>query len=118
LAGRRFLQNFRATVSGPRGCHLHSAFAVAFAFVTVAHGPRRERLIMAALIWMTNFGIIEKGRLIEIEALRLANRMAFICWLSWWKERRSAWLVWTVLRIFLGLAMLAAPLTSCFSTRS
>ena len=44
--------------------------AVALAFVTVARaslGP--EGSILAALIWMTNIGMMEKGRLIEIEAL-------------------------------------------------
>src|SRR5882762_11115106 len=44
--------------------------AVAMAFITVA----RRSLgalgsTIAALIWLTNFGIIEKGRSIEIEAL-------------------------------------------------
>ncbi|PYK20423.1 MAG: hypothetical protein DME55_02300 [Verrucomicrobia bacterium] len=44
--------------------------AVAVAFVTVARaslGPGGS--IIAALIWMTNIGMMEKGRLIEIEAL-------------------------------------------------
>jgi 4-amino-4-deoxy-L-arabinose transferase-like glycosyltransferase len=83
--------------------------AVALAFVTVAcaslssHGS-----LAAALIWMTNFGVIEKGRLIEIEALYVSlTGLAFICWLSWWQERRSSWLTWTVPWIFLGLGMLA-----------
>ena len=91
--------------------------AVAFAFVTVARSALgASGSIMAALIWMTNFGIIEKGRLIEIEALYVSlTGLAFICWLSWWKERRSAWLVWTVPWIFLGLAMLAkGPLNLLF----
>src|SRR5207245_5776718 len=44
-----------------------SVLAVALGFVTVARaslGPRGS--MIAALIWMTNIGIIEKGRLIEI----------------------------------------------------
>ena len=43
--------------------------AVAIAFLTVARsslGPNGS--IIAAIIWLTNFGMIEKGRLIEIEA--------------------------------------------------
>jgi 4-amino-4-deoxy-L-arabinose transferase-like glycosyltransferase len=83
--------------------------AVAIAFVTVARSALGANgSVMAALIWMTNFGVIEKGRLIEIEALYVSlTGLAFICWLSWWKERRSPWLVWVVPWIFLGLAMLA-----------
>ncbi len=83
--------------------------AVAIAFVTVARAALGANgSIMAALIWMTNFGMIEKGRLIEIEALYVSlTGLAFICWMSWWKERRSPWLVWIVPWIFLGLAMLA-----------
>ena len=62
--------------------------------------------IAAALMWLTNFGLLEKGRMIEIEALYVSlTALAFICWLSWWKERR--WLAWTVSGIFLGLGLLA-----------
>jgi 4-amino-4-deoxy-L-arabinose transferase-like glycosyltransferase len=44
--------------------------AVAIAFVTVARATLRPKgSFLAALIWMTNIGMIEKGRLIEIEAL-------------------------------------------------
>jgi hypothetical protein len=56
--------------------------AVAVAFVTVARaslGPGAS--IIAALIWMTNIGMIEKGRLIEIEALYISlvdSRLFFI----------------------------------------
>jgi 4-amino-4-deoxy-L-arabinose transferase-like glycosyltransferase len=63
---------------------------------------------MAALIWMANFGMIEKGRLVEIEALYISLfGLAFIFWLSWWRQRRSGWLTWTVPWIFLGLGILA-----------
>ena len=83
--------------------------AVAIAFISVA----RKSLgaagsTIAALIWLTNFGIIEKGRLIEIEALYVSLfALAFICWLSWWEQERSPWLIWTVPWIFLGLGLLA-----------
>src|SRR5438270_12585025 len=41
--------------------------AVALAFVTVARGALGDKTsLIAALIWLANFGIIEKGRLIEI----------------------------------------------------
>src|SRR5439155_720428 len=47
-----------------------SVLTVAIAFVTVARaslGPSGS--VTAALIWLTNIGMIEKGRLIEIEGL-------------------------------------------------
>ena len=89
--------------------------AVAFAFVGIARrslGPNGA--IAAALMWLTNFGLLEKGRMIEIEALYVSlTALAFISWLSWWKDRR--WLAWTVSGIFLGLGLLAkGPLNLFF----
>lgn len=83
--------------------------AVALAFITVARASLGANgSLIAALIWMVNFGMIEKGRLIEIEALYVSLfGLALICWLSWWHQRRSAWLLWTVPWIFLGLGVLA-----------
>jgi 4-amino-4-deoxy-L-arabinose transferase-like glycosyltransferase len=83
--------------------------AVAVAFVTVARtslGPRGS--IVAALIWMTNIGMIEKGRLIEIEALYISLcGLAIIFWLSFFVRRKSPWLIWVPASIFLGLGLLA-----------
>jgi 4-amino-4-deoxy-L-arabinose transferase-like glycosyltransferase len=83
--------------------------AVALAFITVARGSLGPNgSLIAALIWLANFGTIEKGRLIEIEALYVSLvGLAFIFWLSWWQQRRSSWLTWTVPWIFLGLGLLA-----------
>jgi 4-amino-4-deoxy-L-arabinose transferase-like glycosyltransferase len=83
--------------------------AVAIAFVTVARGSLGPRgSTIAALIWLTNIGMIEKGRLIEIEALYVSLfALAFICWLAWWEQKRSPWLTWVVPWIFLGLGWLA-----------
>jgi 4-amino-4-deoxy-L-arabinose transferase-like glycosyltransferase len=83
--------------------------AVALAFVTIARASLGARgSTTAALIWLTNFGIFEKGRLIEIEGLYVSLfALAFICWLSWWEQKRSPWLTWTVPWIFLGLGCLA-----------
>src|SRR4051794_7993296 len=88
---------------------------VALSFVGIARrslGPNGA--IAAALMWLTNFGLLEKGRMIEIEALYVSlTALAFICWLSWWKERR--WLAWTLSGIFLGLGLLAkGPLNLFF----
>jgi len=83
--------------------------AVALAFITVARASLGANgSLIAALIWLANFGTIEKGRLIEIEALYVSLvGLAFIFWLSWWQQRRSSWLTWTVPWIFLGLGLLA-----------
>jgi 4-amino-4-deoxy-L-arabinose transferase-like glycosyltransferase len=83
--------------------------AVALAFITVARASLGANgSLIAALVWMVNFGMIEKGRLIEIEALYVSLLgLALVCWLSWWQERRSPWLTWMVPSVFLGLGLLA-----------
>src|SRR5258707_9708564 len=83
--------------------------AVAVAFVTVARTTLRPvGSIVAALIWMTNIGMIEKGRLIEIEALYVSLcGLAIIFWLSFFVQRKSPWLIWVPAFIFLGLGLLA-----------
>jgi 4-amino-4-deoxy-L-arabinose transferase-like glycosyltransferase len=82
---------------------------VALMFITVARRSLGANgSTVAALIWLTSFGMIEKGRLIEIEALYVSLfAIAFVCWLSWWEQRRSPWLTWLVPWIFLGLGWLA-----------
>jgi 4-amino-4-deoxy-L-arabinose transferase-like glycosyltransferase len=86
-----------------------SVLAAAIAFVIVAReslGPHGSTI--AAVIWMTNAGIIEKGRLIEIEAIYVSLcTLAIIFWLSFWERQRSAWLIWIPASIFLGLGWLA-----------
>ncbi len=81
--------------------------AVGLAFVLVARrslGPNGS--VVAGLMWLTNFGLLEKGRMIEIEALYVSlTALAFICWLSCWKER--PWCAWITAGIFLGLGLLA-----------
>src|SRR5215472_8588190 len=86
-----------------------AVLAVAIAFVTVAHASLGYRgSTVAALIWLTNIGMIEKGRLIEIEALYVSlSGLAIIFWLSFWIRKKSPWLVWIPAAIFLGLGMLA-----------
>jgi 4-amino-4-deoxy-L-arabinose transferase-like glycosyltransferase len=86
-----------------------SVLAVAVAFVTVARTSLDSRgSMMAALIWMTNIGMIEKGRLIEIEALYVSLcGLAIIFWLSFFLQNRSPWLIWLPAAVFLGLGLLA-----------
>src|SRR4051794_21333654 len=83
--------------------------AVALAFLTVAYRDLGANgSLFAALIWLVNFGMIEKGRLIEIEALYVSLLgLALIVWLAWWRQKKSAWLTWTVPWVFLGLGVLA-----------
>jgi 4-amino-4-deoxy-L-arabinose transferase-like glycosyltransferase len=82
---------------------------VALAFVIIAGRSLGENgSLVAALAWLTNFGLIEKGRLIEIEALYASlTGLAFICWFAWYLQKRSPWLTWIVPSIFLGLGWLA-----------
>ena len=86
-----------------------SVLAVAIAFVTVARAPLGARgSIIAAMIWLTNIGIIEKGRLIEIEALYVSLcGLAIILWLSFFLQKKSPWLMWLPASVFLGLGLLA-----------
>jgi 4-amino-4-deoxy-L-arabinose transferase-like glycosyltransferase len=86
-----------------------SVLVVGIAFVTVARGSLSPRgSTIAALIWLTNIGMIEKGRLIEIEGLYVSlSGLAIIFWLSFWSQKKSPWLTWLPASIFLGLALLA-----------
>ena len=86
-----------------------SVLAVAIAFVTVARASLGARgSIIAAMIWLTNIGIIEKGRLIEIEALYVSLcGLAIILWLSFFLQKKSPWLTWLPASVFLGLGLLA-----------
>jgi 4-amino-4-deoxy-L-arabinose transferase-like glycosyltransferase len=82
---------------------------VAIAFVTVARPTLGERgSLLAGLMWLINAGIIEKGRLVEIEALYVSLcALAIVLWLSWWLQKKSPWLIWTMPFVFLGLGWLA-----------
>jgi 4-amino-4-deoxy-L-arabinose transferase-like glycosyltransferase len=63
---------------------------------------------VAALCWLTNLGLIEKGRMIEIEAIYLSLfGFAFFLWLILWQRSASPWLTFVVPWIFLGVGMLA-----------
>ena len=82
---------------------------VALTFLLVARPSLGANgAFFAALMWLTNFGIIEKGRLIEIEALYVSLfGIAMICWLTFWQQRRSPWLTWIAPCVFLGFGLLA-----------
>lgn len=68
---------------------------------------------MAAVFLLTNIGLMEKGRLAEIEALYLSlTGIAIVLWLGAWRrdvvERagKPSWRAWTLPWVFLGLGML------------
>jgi 4-amino-4-deoxy-L-arabinose transferase-like glycosyltransferase len=86
-----------------------AVLAVAIAFVTVARVSFGSNgSMIAALIWMTNIGMIEKGRLIEIEALYVSLcGLAIIFWLTFWDQKKSPWLIWIPSSVFLGIGLLA-----------
>jgi 4-amino-4-deoxy-L-arabinose transferase-like glycosyltransferase len=66
---------------------------------------------MAALCWLTNLGLMEKGRMIEIEALYVSLfAFAFIFWLVSFERNWSPWVTFIVPWIFLGLGLLAKGL--------
>ncbi len=66
-----------------------------------------ESALIAAIFSMTNIGLLEKGRLAEIEAVYIAlTGGALVCWLAWRQQERSRWLVWLAPFVLLGLAML------------
>lgn len=63
--------------------------------------------LFAAIASLANIGFIEKGRLIEIEALYMALfGIALVLWMSaWWRDRR--WLAWLGSMLVLGVGFLA-----------
>ena len=64
--------------------------------------------LLAAIFLLTNIGLMEKGRLAEIEALYLSlYGIALLLWLGVWRrEARPTWQAWTLPWVFLGLGLL------------
>jgi 4-amino-4-deoxy-L-arabinose transferase-like glycosyltransferase len=83
--------------------------AVALTFVT--RGRRAlgtTGSLLAAMVWLVNAGNIEKGRLIEIEAVYVSlTTFAFIFWITAYRAEETGRRLWLLPAIFLGLAMLA-----------
>ncbi len=96
------------------GVRLPSALAV-LALVLAAFGWARGPLgsggaFCAALFLLTNIGLMERGRQIEIEAAYVAlSGLALLWWLcGWWADgpSRGAWARWIGAGLFLGIGML------------
>jgi 4-amino-4-deoxy-L-arabinose transferase-like glycosyltransferase len=67
----------------------------------------QEGRIIAVILFLTNFGIIEKGRLIEIEAVYVClSGLALVWWLNIWSVKGSRWLLWLGAAVFLTCGML------------
>lgn len=75
-----------------------------------------ETAFLAAVLALTNIGMIEKGRLAELEAVYISLfGIAITCWLGWRAENRPRWPAWILPSVFLGLGLLAkAPLHLLF----
>ncbi len=68
-----------------------------------------ETSLVAALMAMTQFGLLAKAKFAgaEIEGIYAPlTGIAIVCWLAWHAQGRSPWLVWTVPGVLLGLACL------------
>jgi 4-amino-4-deoxy-L-arabinose transferase-like glycosyltransferase len=86
-----------------------SVLVVAVAFVTMSQRLCGARgALVGAVAWLTSLGMLEKGRMIEIEALYVSLfAVALLCWLTSWHMQRSPWLIWTAPYVFLGFGLLA-----------
>jgi len=66
-----------------------------------------EARIIAAIIYLTNIAIIEKGRLTEIESVYIAlTGIAILLWLNLWSRHGSRWLLWIPAGFVLGFGLL------------
>lgn len=91
---------------------LPSALAtLALAIAIVAVGGGRwlgiEGGFVAAVFFLTNFTMVETGRLAELEALYVSfTGIALILWTTSWRQGVSPWLLWLLPAPFLALGML------------
>jgi 4-amino-4-deoxy-L-arabinose transferase-like glycosyltransferase len=64
--------------------------------------------LASVLMAYSSAGLVEKGRIAEIEAIYIALfGMAISCWIGWTATGRSRWLVWPVTGLLLGIGLLA-----------
>lgn len=64
--------------------------------------------LVASIVWLTNLGMIEKGRMIEIDAIYVSLfAIGFVAWLVLWQQHHARWLTWTIPWVFLGFGLLA-----------
>jgi len=67
----------------------------------------RRAKVLAAMIFITSAGIIEKGRMIEIEAAyTVFTGAAILFWMNTYSLNRSSWLIWPVSCCILAFGVL------------
>jgi len=67
-----------------------------------------ETALVAAIIAIAHFGMIDKGRMAEIEAEYIAlSGLAAVAWLALHVQKKSVWLQWLIPALFLGISFLA-----------
>ena len=86
-----------------------AVLAVAFGLIRLgAKSLGATGALLAAIVWLTNFGSVEKGRLIEIEALYVSlTALAFVFWIAAYRSEKSGLRLWFMPAVFLGFGMLA-----------
>ena len=63
--------------------------------------------LLAAILFLTNFAILETGRLAELEAVYIAfSGIGLLIWIAAWLDGAQGWKLWLSPAIFLSFAML------------
>lgn len=85
-------------------------FVLAFVMLLIWMPGRwmtQEVRTISAILFLTNVGILEKGRLIEIECVYVClTGLALLWWLNVWSVKGSRWLLWLGAAVFLTCGML------------
>jgi 4-amino-4-deoxy-L-arabinose transferase-like glycosyltransferase len=86
-----------------------ATLALTIAIVGVGGGRwlGSEGGLVAAIFFLTNFTMVENGRLAELEALYISlTGIAFVFWMTAWRKGASQWQLWLLPAPFLALGML------------
>jgi 4-amino-4-deoxy-L-arabinose transferase-like glycosyltransferase len=63
--------------------------------------------LTAAIVFLTNISLVDKGRLAEIEAVYISlTGLAVVSWLNGWAGRASRWSLWLLPSFFVGIGLL------------
>jgi 4-amino-4-deoxy-L-arabinose transferase-like glycosyltransferase len=63
--------------------------------------------LLAAILFLTNFAILESGRLAELEAVYIASSgIGLLIWVAGWIRGAEGWRLWLLPGLFLSFAML------------
>ncbi|HEX3445924.1 MAG TPA: glycosyltransferase family 39 protein, partial [Chthoniobacterales bacterium] len=68
---------------------------------------RPNGAFFAAILFLTNFAILETGRLAELEAVYIASSgIGLLIWIAAWLHGAQGWKLWLLPALFLSFAML------------